>query len=230
MIRGLLWLVFSFYPLLSFSQYWEQKDYKRYNYKNFKEAEIFNKSIDFSKIDYALLNAAIFYETNLQRVNNKQDILQYHPLLEKASMIHARSMSEHDFFAHNNPVEEKYKTPDDRGEVAGITNPYIAENIANQPVLDYVTGQRMQVIDAAKGKFRNPESGELIVPHTYLSFAEKVVDGWMHSPPHKKNILSEKALQLGCGTNGYEDKKNLNLVMINIVQNFQLFEKVNDEK
>jgi uncharacterized protein YkwD len=34
--------------------------------------------------------------------------------------------------------------------------------------------------------------------HTYLSFAEALVESWMQSPGHRKNILHKEQEYLGC--------------------------------
>jgi uncharacterized protein YkwD len=47
----------------------------------------------------------------------------------------------------------------------------------------------------------------------------------MHSPEHKKNILSQDALELGCGTCFFTDAKFNDMPTFMATQNFQWYEK-----
>jgi uncharacterized protein YkwD len=37
-----------------------------------------------------------------------------------------------------------------------------------------------------------------VAPHTYASFAARVVDDWMNSPPHRANLVNPELTSLGC--------------------------------
>ncbi len=56
--------------------------------------------------------------------------------------------------------------------------------------------------------------------HTYLSFADAIVDGWMRSPGHRANLLNKRAIELGVGTQFFW---NGNWPYFMAVQNFQFF-------
>ncbi len=51
--------------------------------------------------------------------------------------------------------------------------------------------------------------GKPLENHTYRSFAESLVDTWMKSPGHRKNILSEEPEFLGTGCSIGEGDKGL---------------------
>ncbi len=74
------------------------------------------------------------------------------------------------FFSHRNSVDASRASTEDRGRLAGIANPKIAENIA----------------------YNYPSDGE-----TYLQVAAKLIDQWMNSPGHRSNILSTNGKQMG---------------------------------
>ena len=76
------------------------------------------------------------------------------------------------------------------------------------------------------GEFFWDIGGDPIPPHTYLSLGDEIVNGWMNSPPHKSNILSADAKELGCGTAYYTDKSHNYMPMLFATQNFQLFEPI----
>jgi len=150
---------------------WNRDSYKVIDHTSFRKAEVFNRKIDYAEIDYALLNAAIFFLTNEQRVKKKLKPLKYVPELEIMAWHHSKQMAERRFFSHTNSRDKKRRDADDRAKLAGITNPSIAENIA------YSTEEQ----------------------ETYMEVAAMLVKLWMNSKGHRENILSKDALQLGCG-------------------------------
>ena len=209
----------------SFAQISDNKNYySELNLKNFRKEPLFNERINFDSIDFTRLHAAIFFITNEERAKKKLSFLEYVPELERAAEMHSRDMYEKKFFSHHNPSVRKKKTPNDRAVLVGILNPYIAENIATSHGLEYKSGEKVFV--RGNGQFSYKIDGELIQPHTYMSLAATIVDSWMNSKGHRKNILSNDALQLGCGTYFYRDKRFNNMPTFNATQNFQLYKRI----
>lgn len=170
----LLWLALP--PALSASPGWSRDNYRSIDHTSFRKAEVFNKQIDHGNIDYPRLNAAIFFLTNEQRAKKKLKPLEYIPELEAAAWHHSKQMAEKNFFSHTNSRDKSRRETDDRAKLAGIMNPYIAENIA----------------------WSTEEHG------TYLEVAGMFVTMWMNSQGHKENILSKSGLQMGCGAYYYK--------------------------
>jgi uncharacterized protein YkwD len=152
---------------------WKRESYKTVNHENFRKNELFSKKIDSNQPDYALLNACIFFAVNAQRAKQKLKPLDYAQELEISAWHHAKRMAEKDFFSHENNFDKSRKSPDDRAKLAGISNPFIAENIA------------------MRSGFSNNT--------TYLALTDDFIAQWMNSKGHKENILHKNALQLGCG-------------------------------
>ncbi len=198
--------------------------YNNLKLKTFRKDKLFNDTIDFKKIDIARLNAAIFFVTNEIRVKHKLNELEYSPKLEKIAIMHSCDMVKKSFFSHTNPYDSKKETPNDRAKLTGIMNPYIAENIAEDFGLQYTSGSNVYVID--KGKFSYKPEGKLIPPHTYLSMAESLLKKWMDSPEHRKNILAENAIQMGCGVCFFVNKSFNDMPTFMATQNFQWYEKI----
>lgn len=198
--------------------------YSKLNLKNFRKEQLFHERINFDSIDFSRLHAAIFFISNEERAKKRLSFLEYAPELERAALMHSRDMYEKKFFSHFNPSEKIKKTPNDRGALAGILNPYLAENIATSHGLKYKSGEKVFV--RGDGQFSYTTDGQLIQAHTYLSLAETIVDSWMNSKGHRRNILSADALQLGCGTYFYRDKAFNNMPSFNATQNFQLYKKI----
>ncbi|WP_420385121.1 CAP domain-containing protein [Roseivirga sp.] len=200
-----LWLLWA--PVdLHAQRKWKAEYYQELNDDNFRDFKLFKKTIDLNKIDYPLLNAAIFFVTNEARLEQGLTLLEYQPNLEIMAYNHSVSMAKDDFFDHENSKDRKRKTPTQRAKLAGIKNPHIGENI-----------------HAAGGR----QFG------TYIELADYVVQSWIDSPPHRVTMYSPDAVQLGCGIYFYDGKwqnykdvyKQGNGFWI-ATQNFQLFTKV----
>ena len=199
--------------------------YSRLTVHDFRKDESLNQPIDFEHPDYPRLNAAIFFATNEQRLQRKLRLLTYSAQLEESAVMHSADMCDKKFFGHINPLDKRKRTPNDRARLAGILNPHLTENIATAFGLEYE--QNKDVVVKGPGKFSYPNKGDLLPPRTYLSVADALMKSWMNSDGHKRNILSDKALQLGCGTYMYFDK-GFNLMPTFIAtQNFQEYEEIN---
>lgn len=173
---------------------WDYSYYKDFTHKTFRKNKPFSEKIDLDQIDYPRAHAAIFYVTNEIREQRNLPIFEFNLNLEIAAWNHSKAMAEENFFAHINPKDRKRREPNDRAKIAGITNPYLAENVAETPGLQYKSGEEVYILDKDNALFSYEDNGTPIPEHTYLSFAEMVVDQWMHSKPHKKISFQKKAL------------------------------------
>lgn len=185
---------------------WKDEYYLTLNDENFRDFKLFKKPLEEKKVDYKILNAAVFFVTNEARIEQGLSILEYQSNLEVMAWNHSISMGKKDFFDHFNKKERKRKTPDNRAKLAGVTNPSLGENIS-----------------AVGGRSFG----------SYLALADHLVQGWLDSPPHRKTLYSKNALQLGCGVyyfNGLWQKNRTVYKQGNgfwlATQNFQMFTKV----
>jgi uncharacterized protein YkwD len=216
-------LIIVLFPQFLFSN-WQATEYRTYSYKNFRSYPGFGFVIDEKNPDYPLINAAVFYVTNEVRVRYGRKPLEYAPELEKAAWLHSKDMVEKNFFSHKNRIEPKKRTPNQRGDLAGIKNPKIAENIATGFGIKYSAGR--PVYNRGSGRFSYTPGGKIIPSHTYLSLAEALVRQWMKSPGHRRNILSGNGIQLGCGVYFYRDRRFNNMLKCKATQNFQWFVRI----
>jgi uncharacterized protein YkwD len=205
---------------------WTEDDYAAVTVDDFRKEARFLERLDFTDIDYPRLHAAIFYATNEIRLKRGLTYLEYAPELERSAFGHARRMAEKNFFSHTDSTDRRYATPNDRGRLAGIANPFLAENIADTFAIAYAAGKNVYPRSGAKGSFSYAPDGPLLPPHTYLSFADDVLKIWMNSSGHRANILSTNALQLGCGTYLYYKSSFYGMPMFKAVQNFQWYHKI----
>ena len=196
-MKKLLILLFS-WPIIFFTQntikssIWEKQSYDKYSHENINKLDEIHQLIDLKKIDYPLLHATIFFLTNKERAKRKKKIISWNHNLEIAAFNHSKVMAEQKNFSHTSRIKKR-KEPENRAEIAGITNPFIAENIAKTTV--------------------NSQD-------TYLSLSKKIVAQWMNSPGHKSNILSKDAFELGVGVFIILEKQ---VYYIYSTQNFQWF-------
>jgi len=221
-------LFFIFSPLTLLSQNWIHYYYETTTHNSFRNNKLFYEAIDFARIDYPRLNAAIFFVTNEERVKNNLPPVEFNRILENAASDYSKRMVRLNFFDHFDPYNELLKSPTERLRFAGISNPYAAENIATPFAIKYNEGVSIYPIDEKSDYFSYMPNGPAIPNHTYISLAEFVVDLWMHSEGHRANILNPNALQMGCGTFFYREKNRIPKFMA--VQNFQLYEMIKEEE
>jgi uncharacterized protein YkwD len=192
--------------------------------KNFRKDTRYQEQIDLNNVNYKLLAEVIFHLTNEIRIKNKLEPLTYSDELSMAATMHAHDMVKYDFFSHFNEKEESKKTPNDRARLCKIVNPALAENIIEGYGLKYQSNH--SVFLRGKGKFSETPNGEIIPPHTYLSFGEVQLTGWMNSKDHRNNILAKEALQIGIGAASFVNKSFNDMPTFYVVQNFQLYNPV----
>ncbi|MBI4145701.1 CAP domain-containing protein [Candidatus Woesearchaeota archaeon] len=152
--------------------------------KFIKESE--QSERDRPSLDIDELELHVHDLTNVERAQNGLDRLEYDDALAAVARAHSEDMASRGFFDHTNPDGE---SPSDRAERQGykcrkvgilyITEG-IAENLAKLSVYESKTSLKYQ--------------GKTYYVYEWYSqdeLAEKTVDGWMDSPGHRENILTE---------------------------------------
>ena len=170
---------------------WNDTCYYNYNSSSFKSLTIVNQEIDADSIDYNLLNAAIFYRTNEERLAFRKKEFMHSPKLEKAAFEHSKDMVNYNFFSHSSPVAGK-KSMSDRIKAVGVQYSSIGENIC------YLSKQ-------------NP---------TYWELADELLITWMDSPGHKSNIINPAFKFMGCGAYQFIDSEWDDFFWVKSTQNF----------
>jgi uncharacterized protein YkwD len=115
-------------------------------------------------------------EEVLQLVNQVRSkkglqVLELNPLLNKAAFAHAKDMADNDYFDHNSKAKKK------NGRFVKVATPFermerFTENQITAYSENIAAGQRT---------------------------AEEVVNVWMKSPTHRRNILSKEVKYMGLG-------------------------------
>ncbi len=199
--------------------WWKPRDYARYDYKSFEQYKKARQLLSFEHIDYPLLHAAVFYETNRQRDIHDLPRFRHSEALEEAAREHSKDMVVQNFFSHRSKVPGK-RTLSQRLALVGLENVTMAENIATVFAIDYRAGQPVFVPPQNGGYFSYQYRGEPIKNRTYLNVAANVVDQWMHSPGHRRNILNPQYRCLGVGAAFYRDADFHGMPSFKVTQNF----------
>lgn len=199
---------------------WSPASYSAYALDRFIASPAVAARINLARVDSALLNAAIFYETNRRRAAEGLPPLEYSPALEKSAQMHADDMVAQNFFDHISPVAGR-RSPFDRMALAGVNSGLRGENIAEAFGIEYEPGRAVFGPAQNGGDFFSYEhKGAPILPHTYMGLARTAVESWMNSPGHRENILQPRFAFLGAACAGYRSSAFQNIPMFKCVQNF----------
>lgn len=174
---------------------WNTQEYSNYNFNSFFQRKDVNSKIDLKNMDKDLLEAAIFFASNEVRKKKRKKEFQFDSILLKAARSHSDAMNKGDFFNHTNKKNRKFRTTLDRIERAGGGFIAMAENIAKVNV--YALGKKGTYFVNEKGNKVNAE-GKPIQTKTYKQLAQDVLDKWMNSKGHKRNLMADHSY-LGCG-------------------------------
>lgn len=219
-MRLSLTLSFLLAPVLTLAQNWTDPGYQTHDEVSFYRIEAIYHAINFEKIDYPLLQAALFFVTNEERKRDGLPPFVPHASLRQAAQGHAEDMVKYGFYSHTSKIRIK-RTVRDRLQLAGINAPLFGENICSTQGLHYQAGRKVNPPNPP-GQFTYAftERREVIPTHTYLTFARSVVKLWMDSPGHRANILNPHFKSLGCGVKMYPERTFYNMPYFMAVQNF----------
>lgn len=223
-ILFLLLLINAFHYGFGQTPAWGEMLYNKYDHANYTSYRYFSDTINPGSIDYALLNAAVFFETNRQRVKYGLKPLKHHPKLEMSAQEHSKDMVDYNFFSHTSRVPGKYDISD-RVRKAGLNESYVGENIYDHNILDFKGGAYCPPSHC--GFFKSAVSNKPIQFFSYRSLAGKLVKGWMNSPGHRANILNSNYTHMGMGNFIYYKGMGIDRIpYVKSTQNFARIEKV----
>jgi uncharacterized protein YkwD len=183
--------------------------FTNYNSDSFRKLPIAQKPINSSNPNLDLLDAAVFHESNRRRKQHGLKPLLYHSQTREAARMHSRDMAKGEFIEHINPNPGRRK-PEDRAKLAGLKPRMLAENVANAFGRRYKSGQSFYTREENGRKIYSYEpDGPPIPLHTYISFAEALVESWMQSPGHRENLLHTVPEYLGCACEPSSNRKTM---------------------
>lgn len=192
-------IIFLFTALLAgAAEQLSPKDLYNKPYSAFQSYGPAQKVVPVGEFDTNLLAAAVFHETNRRRELQGLPALSFNPGAQEAAAMQARIMAKKGKISHDNPEHPELKTLQDRVRKAGLTPQFAAENVATAFDIQYESGRTFyERVENGRTIASYTPKGKSIPRHTYLSFAKQLLDGWMNSPGHRKNILHKSAKSLG---------------------------------
>ncbi len=164
----------------------------------FKRPEV-QQRIGKTTFNLTLLEAAIFHQTNRERVNNKLPIFKHGMAMNLMARRHSTEMADLQFFDHVSPNPNN-ATLGDRLRNVGLVNVLAGENIAVLPAMEIGSGHYI-THDALDGKevWLDEATGKPRLYYTYQDLAAAVSTKWMNSPHHHDNIVKKEYVYLGVG-------------------------------
>lgn len=148
-----------------------------------------------ASFDKPLLKKLIIEYTNSERKEAGLTALEADDALSSAAAKHSRDMARRDYFSHTRQRESE---PDiefeDRELIKKLGYKRTAENISLQPI---VQSRRTKTRTLPSGETRSATTREFA---TYQEMAKTIVDSWMESRGHRKNILTPEFTLIGIGT------------------------------
>ncbi|MEN8136948.1 MAG: CAP domain-containing protein [Bacteroidota bacterium] len=155
--------------------------------------------IDIENPDIEKLNRNIFQYLNQSRKATNNSIFIYSNELAASALYHSNNMHNDHFFGHNNGNDVGLETPLKRILKFEGNYPYIAENISNITVLNSKNEKNIEIKTDGDNIIYYNSNGEEITFHSYDSLAKKIVNEWMNSEKHRKNILNPDLKETGIG-------------------------------
>ncbi len=132
------------------------------------------------------VEAEILRLTNDARARQRLPALSLDARLRAAARQHSQEMGNKNYFEHNSP-EENWHSPAQRCYLAGFWGQLTGENIAAIQIAGIMT--------PACEQFPTP-----------LAVAQRLVENWLNSPPHRKNIMDKDYKLLGVGVTLKDDQ------------------------
>jgi uncharacterized protein YkwD len=157
----------------------------------------FDRPVEAEAIDQWLFSAALLRAVNAERCRRGLTPLASDPALERAAAYHSGDMVVHGFFGHDSPVEGR-RTPRERVEQAGAGYARIAENIARTSLYAF-DGRHFYVRDPAACVFSFTPDGPPVPRRSYAGAAARLLENWLDSPGHRRNILDPAMTHHGAG-------------------------------
>jgi uncharacterized protein YkwD len=198
--------------------------YSDYHLNTFFATDALKQQIPRGNVDIHLLNAAIFHCTNYERNRLNMPVCRFHEKLKETAMLHSTQMKQYNFFSHENSYNNEYKALTNRLESVQ-TNTFKGFGSYGENIADYqaIKANEKYIVKHIMGSERYFAADGIheILPYSYFEFAKVVVEGWMHSLGHRKNILNPEFKHLGCGCAEYERKgENISIGYFKLTQNF----------
>ncbi len=157
-----------------------------------------NQVINAKHPNYALLDAAIFHNTNIARRTHGLPPLQHAAGLQQAAQQFASDMIQMGFYNHVHLYSPSFAKLTQRVETFTREYSRMAENIGQYQLIDSPPEYCCRRKRDGSFEYFNCDNKHLLNVFNYLDFAQYAVDEWMNSPSHRHNVLDSTYTHLGC--------------------------------
>jgi len=144
-------------------------------------------TIDPRAIDQSLFDAAVTAETNARRCRAGLHALNVEQRLRRAAATHSDWMARTGQLTHVSTVRGQRTVPE-RIQSSNVRLSGGAENIGYVPRMNFPE-PRFRIVNGDRCEFRS-NAGAPVASHSYATLARKIVDEWMASASHRRNILN----------------------------------------
>lgn len=187
-----------------------------------RNTQTIDSVIDLEKPNIKILQDAILQSINKFRIKNNRKILVWSDSLYRPAKFHLDNMNNSKFFDHNDPKDKNY--PDLEKRILKYSNKFrcASENLIqyypfkfNGKTIEYTT-----VKVKNRYQYLNPVTSKKLEVLTYKQFADKIVENWSKSPPHRQNMMNTKFIKIGVAIFFPKYYLEPNILPVTIVANF----------
>lgn len=178
--------------------------------------------INLENPNHAVLQDAILQSINRFRAKNNVKSLTWSDSLYKASKFHLDNMNKRKFFEHNDPKDRNY--PDLEKRILKFSNKF---HCASENLIQYYPFNfKGKTIEYSTKKVKNryqylsPITKKKLEVLTYRQLADRIVENWSKSPPHRLNMLNDKFSKVGIAVYFPQYYFNTNILPLTIVADF----------
>lgn len=140
--------------------------------------------------DMQAFSASVRYYSNVARCRKGLSPLQADAALLDAAQGHSDYMADARVLSHTSNIRGERQLMD-RVRKAGVSTNIAAENIAQNYLYDLV-GRNISIASAGPCKFTDADTRQQIPAHSYGSLANILVNQWLGSSKHYKNLMSKR--------------------------------------
>ncbi|MGE4611539.1 MAG: CAP domain-containing protein [Paracoccaceae bacterium] len=148
------------------------------------------QAINASNPDLANFSTSVRYYMNIERCKRGITPFSADTRLMKAATVHSNYMAGARSLTHNSNVQG-YRNLNERMHSANVTMHTAGENIG-QNFLFVLGGKEISTFTRGKCKFTYTNSVTDVPQHSYGSLAHELVQSWLASAQHRKNMLNRQ--------------------------------------
>ena len=145
--------------------------------------------------DQSLFNRAILSEVNYERCEAGLSPLTLARGLITVAGNHAAWMAKRSSLSHRSTIRGQ-SSVQERVLASGLNARRGSENIGNLPRYQFGGARKIYIKNMSRCEFSSA-SGRRIAPHSYASLATQIVDMWMSSAGHRRNVLDRNVSSVG---------------------------------